>query len=275
MDGVTLNPGDRFLYVFPPLSSNQETGIRIFNGTGVAAPRATDANSGREFEQYREVQVLEGLNYANSVWAYTGSRDPSVNDLGGSLISFERRAAKLGTGIVGITDSTTSDGVSNAVAPVDHQHAHGNRGGGSLHAVATTSTAGFESAADKTKLNGQPEIFIGTLQTTTAVSQTLLQVPIPVGAHVIMYYLTAYAVGNSPSLVIRSKYPVRNNAGTVFKIGSNSELLSSDDSGGWAGGTPSIASYTVNGTNIDLVIAGTTGDTINWTVRAYLYSNTL
>lgn len=31
---------------------------------------------------------------------------------------------------------------------------HGTRGGGTLHAVATTSVAGFESAADKTKLDG-------------------------------------------------------------------------------------------------------------------------
>jgi hypothetical protein len=31
---------------------------------------------------------------------------------------------------------------------------HGNRGGGSLHAAATTTAAGFMSAADKTKLNG-------------------------------------------------------------------------------------------------------------------------
>ena len=31
---------------------------------------------------------------------------------------------------------------------------HGNRGGGSLHAVATTSVAGFMSATDKTKLDG-------------------------------------------------------------------------------------------------------------------------
>lgn len=33
---------------------------------------------------------------------------------------------------------------------------HGSRGGGSLHAAATTSTAGFMSAADKTKLDGLP-----------------------------------------------------------------------------------------------------------------------
>jgi hypothetical protein len=32
--------------------------------------------------------------------------------------------------------------------------AHGNRGGGSLHALATTAVAGFLSAADKTKLDG-------------------------------------------------------------------------------------------------------------------------
>lgn len=50
--------------------------------------------------------------------------------------------------------STGSAGVLNTYARGDHQHAHGNRGGGSLHSAATTAAAGFMSAADKTKLDG-------------------------------------------------------------------------------------------------------------------------
>lgn len=52
-----------------------------------------------------------------------------------------------------ITDSTSAEGTATSFARADHQHAHGNRGGGSLHADATTLTAGFMSAADKTKLD--------------------------------------------------------------------------------------------------------------------------
>ena len=53
-----------------------------------------------------------------------------------------------------ITDSTNAEGVATSLARSDHQHAHGTRGGGTLHAEATTSVAGFMSAADKTKLDG-------------------------------------------------------------------------------------------------------------------------
>lgn len=53
-----------------------------------------------------------------------------------------------------ITDSTNGVGTANAFSRADHVHAHGNRGGGSLHALVTTSVAGFMSAADKLKLDG-------------------------------------------------------------------------------------------------------------------------
>lgn len=48
---------------------------------------------------------------------------------------------------------TADPGTSNLSSPSDHVHAHGDQGGGSLHAAATTGTAGFMSAADKTKLD--------------------------------------------------------------------------------------------------------------------------
>lgn len=57
---------------------------------------------------------------------------------------------------VTITDSTNSAGSANSVARSDHGHAHGTRGGGTLHANATTSVAGFMSSTDKTKLDGYP-----------------------------------------------------------------------------------------------------------------------
>lgn len=54
---------------------------------------------------------------------------------------------------VAITDSTNAEGSATSLARSDHQHSHGARGGGTLHATATTSVAGFLSAADKTKLD--------------------------------------------------------------------------------------------------------------------------
>lgn len=55
---------------------------------------------------------------------------------------------------VEITDTTNAAGSAESFVRSDHQHAHGNRGGGSLHALVTTSVAGFMSAADKLKLDG-------------------------------------------------------------------------------------------------------------------------
>lgn len=48
---------------------------------------------------------------------------------------------------------TTAVGVAVTAAHADHVHAHGNQLGGTLHAVVGAS-AGFMSAADKTKLDG-------------------------------------------------------------------------------------------------------------------------
>lgn len=50
--------------------------------------------------------------------------------------------------------SSNAAGTATTYARLDHVHSHGDQAGGSLHAVATTSVAGFMSAADKTKLDG-------------------------------------------------------------------------------------------------------------------------
>jgi hypothetical protein len=73
--------------------------------------------------------------------------------------------------IQSLSDSTNFAGTSNTLIPrADHVHAHGNRGGGSLHATATTTSAGFISASDQLKLNG---IQAGATN-TTASTQTPL-----------------------------------------------------------------------------------------------------
>ena len=55
---------------------------------------------------------------------------------------------------VEISDSANAEGASANFVRADHVHAHGNRGGGSLHALAIAGgAAGFMSGADQTKLN--------------------------------------------------------------------------------------------------------------------------
>jgi len=55
---------------------------------------------------------------------------------------------------VELTDSTNVQGTDNTeFAAGNHTHAHGNRGGGTLHDAVTSGTNGFMVAADKVKLD--------------------------------------------------------------------------------------------------------------------------
>ena len=62
----------------------------------------------------------------------------------------------LSANIAELTDSISFQGTNNTLIPrADHQHAHGNRGGGTLHANAIAAgAAGFMTGTDKTKLDG-------------------------------------------------------------------------------------------------------------------------
>lgn len=62
-------------------------------------------------------------------------------------------ADPLATGIPETIGTTNEEGIQNAFARQDHIHAHGEQLGGTLHATASTSTAGFMSATDKTNLD--------------------------------------------------------------------------------------------------------------------------
>lgn len=59
----------------------------------------------------------------------------------------------ISTGAPSTIGTANTEGSSSALARADHVHNHGNLAGGSLHDAATTSVAGFMSAADKTKLD--------------------------------------------------------------------------------------------------------------------------
>jgi len=73
---------------------------------------------------------------------------------------------------VTITDSTNGVGTANSLARSDHTHAHGDRGGGTLHAVATTSVAGFMSSTDKTKLDSLGASVASSVITSTPAATT-------------------------------------------------------------------------------------------------------
>ncbi len=81
----------------------------------------------------------------------------------------------LAINISEISDSVAFAGVNNSLIPrADHQHPHGNRGGGTLHTVAIASTSstssGFMSGIDKIKLDN---IAAGATNTIASTSSPL------------------------------------------------------------------------------------------------------
>jgi hypothetical protein len=75
---------------------------------------------------------------------------------------------------------TADPGGSSNVSRGDHVHGHGSQAGGSQHSVATTSVAGFQSAADKAKEDAYPAISgltTGHVLTATGASTVAFQAP--------------------------------------------------------------------------------------------------
>ena len=68
--------------------------------------------------------------------------------------SIQTTAASIAFGTPVTISTGNSAGVLTTLSRSDHVHAHGNLIGGTLHASATTSSAGFMSSTDKTKLDG-------------------------------------------------------------------------------------------------------------------------
>ena len=110
--------------------------------------------------------VERGTLYAESGWVCTndvGSDVVGTNDLVFTQFSgagqIEAGAALTKTGnrldvAVAADGSLVIAGDAMGVGVLASDDQHGSRGGGSQHAVATTATAGFASAADKAKLDG-------------------------------------------------------------------------------------------------------------------------
>lgn len=79
----------------------------------------------------------------------SGALPPATSADKGGVILSDTNPAAVGT---------AAPGTASSVSRHDHVHAHGNQAGGSLHPNATTSVAGFQSAADKTKEDAYPAI---------------------------------------------------------------------------------------------------------------------
>lgn len=143
---------------------------------------------------------------------------------------------------------------------------HGTRGGGALHANATTSVAGFMSAADKTTLDsitGELSI-VDTGSTVGATTDTLSDYVVALNTSVV-YEVTIKgrdAAGLTNGYRLFGTF--KNVSGTVTQIGSTSVVVSREDTGL----TAAAATLVVTGTTVSAQVTGVAAKTITWRSRA-------
>ncbi len=118
-EGHIASNGDRVLLKGQTIQS--ENGIYVFNGTGSAMTRSTDADLSEEFSQNKTVQVLNSTEagISGAVFAYTGGDDPT---LGSDNLTFVLKSQ----GVVGsgsVTDDKLSASLSTEIDNKTDKHA--------------------------------------------------------------------------------------------------------------------------------------------------------
>lgn len=102
---------------------------------------------------------LDGIAEEATALALTSS-SPATITRATSVVGIATAAARadhkhdIATAAPSSVGTANDEGTSTSLARADHVHSHGNQAGGALHAVATTSVAGFMSSTDKSKLDG-------------------------------------------------------------------------------------------------------------------------
>ena len=153
-----------------------------------------------------------------------------------------------------------SAGTATGFSREDHTHNHANQAGGALHAVATTSTAGFMSAADKTKLDADGTALTQNTVTTTDATATVLITSGPIGAgQCVEIEVTATGLRNDSSAGAGYKTvgTFRNNGGTVTQVGTTTALVANAD------GATAVA-FVINVNTVQFKVTGIAAQTWNW-----------
>jgi len=165
-DGVTLSVGDRVLATVSGTPAN--TGIYVVSIVGTGSNGTwlfVEAVAPGEI-----VEVFAGsTGYVRTLWTHDGTSlvilIPNASTVRDGLMSYpdKLKLDGISTGATALALASTSPanvaaaavvGVGTTAARADHVHSHGAQTADStLHAAATTSVAGFLSAADKTRLD--------------------------------------------------------------------------------------------------------------------------
>lgn len=167
---------------------------------------------------------------------------------------------------VELTDAANAEGAATSLARSDHTHAHGNRGGGTLHAEAVAGgDAGFLSGDDKMKLDHMGDTFSGTVRTNDATPTEILAV----GTNnntvtVIEAHVSAMKSTNDTGAGFVVVGTFRNTAGVATQLGATTALAGHADAGaaGWS------VAFVTSGGDVSLEVTGAAATIINWRAQA-------
>lgn len=181
-----------------------------------------------------------------------------------------------------LTDSTNAEGSATTLVLSDHTHAHGERAGGTLHAVAITgATAGFLAGSDKAKLDGLDDVYnAGTnsgypsghtvvvsevrnyLLVTTALTKILEWTITDNATEMVRMTVAAYCEPNNEGAGYIRDFTIKRDAGTASLVSSVTSTFTEESDSGW---DVSVALGSGN-TKLEVSVDGPTEQT-HWTVR--------
>lgn len=175
-----------------------------------------------------------------------------------------------------ISDSTSTQGTATSSVRSDHVHPHGNRGGGALHAVASSSTAGFMSAADKAKLDLITDFSNALLTTINGSGTTVDATPSTLGTQFVPvngegYFVELIAVGTKSDGSQAAAYKVlgayRRVGGVTSLVGALNLLFTAEDDAAWD------ATLIISANNIRPQVTGKAATNIGWQVYLRVYQS--
>jgi hypothetical protein len=175
---------------------------------------------------------------------------------------------------VDLTDAASTEGVATTLTRSDHTHAHGNRGGGPLHAEVTTVADGFMIASDKAKLDAITEFANTLVQTVSSSVTTVDATATPVGVLATAingegYYVDAIVIAlktdASQAAAYRLQAIYRKAAGTLTLVGAVQQVFVQEDDAAWD------ATLIISGGNVRAQVTGKAATNITWKIYSRAY----
>lgn len=144
-----------------PSADNVFATVEDLEANGVLTPDQLDAIQGAAdpsaanvFATMADLEDGVGLSDDPPVNVTKSAGQPGVSELG----SRSDHKHDIATGTPVTIGTANAEGGGAALARATHVHAHGTQGGGTLHAPATTTTAGFMSPTDKAAIDDIPAL---------------------------------------------------------------------------------------------------------------------